>query len=239
VNSIVQQLLSLQRLDLTIRKISHDLQQIPKEDRKIDEKVASVREPLEEVRNTLEHLETERKELNTSLESLEEKERALKVKMPEIKSNEEYSALLKEMDHVKREKENAEEQALKDMDELEALKAKLPDLEKAYNEGEATVASERAALKEKQEKLEGDLLQKKKDRQALQKDIHPGWFQKYTHIAAQRNGLAVVEVKDHTCQGCFIGIRPKTIQDLRYGEEVLVCEGCQRILYLEDGENGA
>jgi hypothetical protein len=64
--------------------------------------------------------------------------------------------------------------------------------------------------------------------------MKPAWFKKYTHIAAQRNGLAVAAVKDGTCQGCFIGVRPKLVQDLHYGEEVVFCEGCQRILFLDD-----
>jgi predicted nucleic acid-binding Zn-ribbon protein len=69
--------------------------------------------------------------------------------------------------------------------------------------------------------------------------MNAGWFRKYTHIAAQRNGLAVAAVKGGTCQGCFIGVRPKLVQDLHYGEEVISCEGCQRILYLDDGaQNG-
>ncbi len=157
--------------------------------------------------------------------------------MPEIRSNEEYSALLKEMDAVKKARDTAEEDSLKAMERTEEIEKALPDLEREYQEGEAKVAEERNALKAEREKLEAELLALKKERHALQADMKPAWFNKYTHIAAQRNGLAVAAVRAGTCQGCFIGVRPKLIQDLHYGEEVVFCEGCQRILYLDDGSS--
>jgi uncharacterized protein len=235
VNEILEQLLKLQRLDTAIRARGHDLQQIPKKSKLIDDKVRSVREPLEKAQAEKAALEKERTTLEETLKALEEKERKLKLKMPGIRSNEEYSALLKEMDSTKKERDKAEDQSLKDMDRLEELEKELPSLETTYQEGESKVAEERATLVEEQERCSAELLQYKKERQALQTAMKAAWFKKYTHIAAQRNGLAVAAVKEGTCQGCFIGVRPKLVQDLHYGEEVVFCEGCQRILYLDDG----
>jgi len=33
------------------------------------------------------------------------------------------------------------------------------------------------------------------------------------------------------CSACNIALRPQYFQDLRKGDQVLVCESCQRILY--------
>ncbi|MGC8762262.1 MAG: zinc ribbon domain-containing protein [Acidobacteriota bacterium] len=235
MNEILEKLLTLQRLDTSIRTLAHDLQQIPKKTKVIDEKVAAVKTPLDKALEEKALLEKRRGEAEESLKSLEEKERKLKLKMPEIRSNEEYSALLKEMDATKKARESLEEQSLKDMERLEELQKELPALEKKYAEGEAKVAAERSALKQEQERLSSQLVQQKKARQELEKALHPGWFRKYTHIAAQRNGLAVVAARGGICQGCFVSVRPKLIQDLHYGEEVVFCEGCQRILFLDDG----
>ena len=239
MNEILEQLLKLQRLDTAIRARGHDLQQIPKKSKLIDDKVRSVREPLEKARAEKTALEKERADLEEALKALEEKERKLKLKMPGIRSNEEYSALLKEMDSSKKERDRAEDQSLKDMERLEQLDKELPALESTYQEGESKVSQERAVLASEQELCSAELLQFKKERQALQTAMKPAWFKKYTHIAAQRNGLAVAAVKDGTCQGCFIGVRPKLVQDLHYGEEVVFCEGCQRILYLDDASRKA
>ncbi len=235
MNEILEKLLRLQRLDTSIRTLGHDLQQIPKKAKVIDEKVSSVKAPLDRVMSEMETLLKGRQEAEDALKSLEEKERKLKLKMPEIRSNEEYSALLKEMDATKKAREVLEEQTLKDMARLEEIEGALPDLKKKYEEGESHVSQDRGALKKEQDRLSSEILSQKKERQELQKSMHPGWFNKYTHIAAQRNGLAVVEAKGGICQGCFMSVRPKLIQDLHYGEEVVFCEGCQRILFLENG----
>lgn len=235
MNSILEQLLKLQKLDITIRALGHDLQQIPKKSKLVDEKVRSSREPLEKARQEKADLEKSRSALEEALKNLEEKERQLKLRIPEIRSNEEYSALLREMDATKKERDKTEDKSLKAMERLEQLEQEIPALETVYQEGEDRVAAERTGLKTNQDRVSAELLQLKKERQTLQTAMNAGWFRKYTHIAAQRNGLAVAAVRAGTCQGCFIGVRPKLIQDLHYGEEVVTCEGCQRILYLDDG----
>jgi len=238
LNATVAQLLSLQQLDLLIRKLGHDLQQIPKRSRAIDEKIRDVKEPHDAAVAEIAQLESQGGG-EQGLRALEEKERQLKLKMPGIRTNEEYSALLKEMDATKKERELFEDRSLHDIDRIEELKKSLPALEEALRQGEEAVATDRAALQAEKERLEKELLQAKKDRQALQAAMHQGWFRKYNTIAAARNGLAVVAVKAGTCQGCFMGVRPKIVQDLHYGEEVLFCEGCQRVLYLDDAAAGS
>lgn len=235
MNPILEQLLRLQRLDSDIRALGHDLQQIPKKSKLIDERVHSVKEPLGKILLEKASLEKSRADMEATLKSLEEKERQLKLKMPEIRSNDEYGALLREMDATKRERDKMEGLSLKTMERQEAILTEIPPLEEAYKKGEDSVATDRAALKAEQDRLSVELLSRKKERQEVQAKMNAGWFRKYTHIAAQRNGLAVAAVKGGTCQGCFIGVRPKLVQDLHYGEEVVSCEGCQRVLYLDDG----
>ena len=233
MNETIAQLLKLQQMDLAIRKHGHDLQQLPKRSREIDEKIRDVKAPYDTAVAEIVEIEG-RGAGEVGLRALEEKERQLKMKMPGIRTNEEYSALLKEMDATKKEKEQFEDRSIHDLDRLEELKKAMPDLEEALRKGEEAVAEERAAVQAEKACLEKELLRAKKDRQALQTEMHQGWFRKYNTIAAQRNGLAVVSVKGGTCQGCFTSLRPKVVQDLHYGEEVLFCEGCQRVLYLDD-----
>ena len=234
MNTVLAQLLKLQKLDLTIRSLGHQLQQISKKNKVLDDKVAPQRDNLEAVRKEIVMLDDRSSSLTETLENLDEKERKQKLKIPEVRSNDEYSALLREMDAVKRERDKTENQSLEDMERLEELKKSLPELEEALAEAEKTISSERKEVDSERTGLEDELIKVKEERKTLEKEMSPGWFRKYTSIAAQRNGLAVVSVKSQTCQGCFMGIRPKLVQDLHYDEEVVFCEGCSRILYLEE-----
>jgi len=224
----------LQQLDLTIRSLGHQLQQLAKKDKALDDKVKPQKEKVEAARKEIEALKERTESLGSTLGALEEKERKQKMRIPEIRSNEEYSALLREMDAVKREREQAEVQSLKDMERVEELQGQLPVLEDELRSAMESFASEREQITKEKTDLESSLLEAQEQRQAVQADMHPGWFRKYTHIAAQRNGIAVVAVRGGTCQGCFMGVRPKLVQDLHYDEEVVFCEGCARVLYLEE-----
>jgi hypothetical protein len=231
---VVKQLRRLQELDLKVRHLGHQLQQIPKKHRAIDERIRSAKEPLEKAQAEKGALEARASELKARLAANEEKERQLKLKTPQVKSNDEYSALLREMDAAKKERESLETQSLQDMERLEALDAEFPALQAANAKGEESVKEDRQALEEEKAALEKELLDAQQERADLQKAVHSGWFRRYNAVAAQRNGLAVAAAKGGVCQGCFMGIRPKLVQDLHMGEEVVTCEGCARILFLQE-----
>jgi uncharacterized protein len=237
VNTILEKLIGLQKLDLEIRKLGHSLQQIPKKEKLIDKTIESSRLPFENAKKRNDDLKMKIDSLAESVIKLEEAEKELKLKMPKIKSNEEYSALLKEMDNTKKKKEDSEEEQLRLIEEIESIDRELPSLENIYQEQERSVSSERQTLDQEKAELEEVLIRRKEERNKLQADFPQNWLAKYNHIAAARNGLAVVPVRKGICQGCFIGVRPKIVQDLHYAEEVIACEGCQRLLYLDDEGN--
>ena len=47
------------------------------------------------------------------------------------------------------------------------------------------------------------------------------------------DGRVVATVSDDTCGACHITIRPQYMADLRLNPEVLACENCRRLLYVE------
>src|SRR6202035_5210691 len=44
-------------------------------------------------------------------------------------------------------------------------------------------------------------------------------------------GSGIVEVLDHKCMGCQVMLRPQTYNDVRTGQQTVVCDSCQRVLY--------
>lgn len=234
MNTTLEKLVELQRLDLEIRKLGYDLQQIPKKEALIDKKIEITKIPYENAKNKCEELKRKADTLAEEVIKIEEDERLLKLKMPKIKSNEEYSALLKEIDSAKKRKETLEEEQLAVIEEIENLEKEIPELEKKYVEQEEGVKGERELLIRERKEIEKKLIGKKEERNKLLPSIPKNFLDKYVHIASARNGLAVVSVKKGICQGCYIGIRPKLVQDLHYGEEIIFCESCQRFLYLDE-----
>ena len=57
---------------------------------------------------------------------------------------------------------------------------------------------------------------------------------KYDRIIKSKDGLAVVPVLGESCQGCFRIMPPQVIHEIRMKKDLVTCENCARIIYLEE-----
>jgi hypothetical protein len=56
-------------------------------------------------------------------------------------------------------------------------------------------------------------------------------LKKYDTLRQHRNGLAVINVVDGVCQGCFMAVPPQRFNMLLKGDEIFACPTCQRLNY--------
>jgi len=47
-----------------------------------------------------------------------------------------------------------------------------------------------------------------------------------------RDGIAVAEVVNGSCSACFMSLRPQMQVNVKKGDEIITCESCSRILYI-------
>jgi hypothetical protein len=52
-------------------------------------------------------------------------------------------------------------------------------------------------------------------------------------------GTGISEVRDHKCMACQVMLRPQTYNEIRSGQQVIVCDSCQRILYFNPADEMA
>ncbi len=74
---------------------------------------------------------------------------------------------------------------------------------------------------------------KEKDSQRSEQamKIKASILRKYDTLRQRRKGLAVVNVVDGVCQGCFMAIPPQLFNRLLRGDELFDCPTCQRIIH--------
>ena len=71
------------------------------------------------------------------------------------------------------------------------------------------------------------------ERDSLTRDVRPEVLKRYSGIRIRR-GLAVVGVRNGTCQGCNMNIPPQLYNVLQRGTSIETCPSCHRIIYWED-----
>ena len=72
----------------------------------------------------------------------------------------------------------------------------------------------------------------KGERERLFSTLPPGLKGTYQRIVSRiRDGVAVAEARNGSCSACFIALRPQVMAQIRRGDEIVICDNCNRILY--------
>jgi predicted nucleic acid-binding Zn-ribbon protein len=109
--------------------------------------------------------------------------------------------------------------------QLNDMRVKLSRARKEYDELKAVLAQERA---EKQQEL--DTLQKAAEEAA--KSVEPAVLEKYK-ASKRSHSMPVAKVLGNKCGGCNMELPAVLSRKLKEGTEIVECDNCGRILYLE------
>ena len=76
----------------------------------------------------------------------------------------------------------------------------------------------------------------KEDRKKLINELPPEFYEEYRELMKKHKGLAVVEVKNFICQGCFLHIPPQLYVEIKINQSIYHCPQCGRFLYYKPEE---
>ena len=228
----LQQLVALQNLDATIRKLDKDLEAIPQRRAEIE---AEFDQRAFEIR-ALENRRDEAKHNRARLENevVEQRGRAERAErnLMSSKKQDEYTAAIREADAARKQISTLETQILETMEALEqtegALKERADEIASLNSDREARLKLFDDETRSQSEQLTVARAEREKVSAALPKAMSS----LYSRISARiRDGVAVAEARNRSCTACFMSLRPQVMAEIRRGEEVITCDNCGRILY--------
>jgi hypothetical protein len=232
VQEQLQVLKALQTLDQNRRELLLQRQQLDNEQAVLLAEVSRVQAMADSLAATIAARQTEREELLGKLEH----ERGLAVRaearLPQIKTQREYLAVLKEVDTAKKQiKDLGDQLAAKDR-ETEALHA-----DKEEKDGElatlgAQTAARQAEIDAAAASLDDGLANHGRQREQLTGQLPVALRKRYDMLLERRNGVALVEARDGACLGCHMHLPPQLFNRLYVAQEVQSCPHCNRLLYL-------
>jgi uncharacterized protein len=174
----------------------------------------------------------EKKDRELELAAKEENTKKLQGQLYQLKTNKEYNTMLSQIQDSKADGSLVEDKILEAMDKIERTKAavedekkKLADEEKIFNDQKKKVELE---LKE----IDDRLATLGSQRQQLLPGIEKNILTQYERILHNKNGLAIVAVKDSTCKGCHMSLPPQVTNSIQAYDHMITCDVCNRILYI-------
>ncbi|MGA7559480.1 MAG: C4-type zinc ribbon domain-containing protein [Terriglobales bacterium] len=226
----IEKLLELQEADKEIRRLRDEVAALPKRVAVIEQKLAGTKAHLEKVRTAAKSDEANRKKFETNIKDLQGKISKYRDQSLDVKTNDQYKALLHEIQFAEQEIRLNEDRILevmvnvdareKDVKAAEAeLKAETAEIEKEKEEARKVTAEDQKKLTEWNAK-----------RDALRQGIAEDTLRHYERVMKFR-GSGLAEVREQKCMGCQVMLRPQTYNEVRNGEKVMVCESCQRVVY--------
>lgn len=225
------QIVGLQNLDLEIARIQREVEEIPREITELEQQLQTSRRVWDQAREHLASLEQLRRRHEQELEDVTAEQRKRQGRLFEIKTNQEYTAVLKEIEGLKERRSKLEDEILELLDQIEAGQGAVRNEEALFQEREKTCKQERTAREGELRRLQAELDRLQEERRRQVARVEAGLLQTYQRLMRSRDGIAVVAVRDGSCLGCYVGLTPQTYNELRRGDVLLTCANCQRILY--------
>lgn len=235
----LDKLISLQEIDLEIRGLMHNQQELPQTMRELAAKLAELQASAAEKQRELEETKKQHRQLQQEMEMLDEGITRSRQRLMEIKDNIEYKAMLKEIAFKEDRKDQKETEILEILEQVEALTAALASLQEEIDIRQANLENVRAEVEAELAAQEAKITELQSQRQEIQEGIPAPLLKRYDFIREKRQGIAVAEVRQGVCQACHMNLPPQKFIELQMDQELMTCPHCQRIIYfVSQEENG-
>lgn len=228
----MKNLLDLQVLDMQLNTCMRREAEIPTQKNKFDIQRKRLSDELEERETTYKNLELEQRKCEGDIEENNAHITKYNQQLNIVKKNEEYQALLHEIDLLKKKNGIHEERILSILIELDESKVRL-------EEDRKRISAELKDVDKQCEEIDAELAEAIGHRETLEtqrvplaEKVDSALLQRYQRIRnSRKSGPALVPLNGETCGGCHMHERAQIVNEVIAGENIHACQHCGRLLY--------
>ncbi|MEK6679337.1 MAG: C4-type zinc ribbon domain-containing protein [Nitrospirota bacterium] len=234
ISEELKSLIELQVIDTAIADLTRQKNRLPEIINEAKQFLTASQADLLNVKTSYDNLLKEKRTKEQAVEDEDAKIEKLKSRTPQIKTNEEYQALIREVDAAKKAKNTQEDALLVVLEKIEEVKNDLQAKEQKTKEEEKKFTAEESRIKADFTIVEDELNKLLKSRDEHGSRIGKDLLKRYTQLFESKNNLAVAAVKNGNCLGCHMNIPPQTLTEIKKNSKIIQCFNCSRILYWKD-----
>jgi predicted nucleic acid-binding Zn-ribbon protein len=229
----LRRLEELQQHDARIQELENALKAIPAKLATTQADLARVEAMLNTERSALGETERYYAEQKGLLVDDEQQVSGAKHKLSQAKNSKEYMAAQREIEQRRESVAGREGEISKLVEAVDAKKKLLADRAADVQTLKDSIQKDSDVARARMAELEAKIAALRTERDALAASVKPEMLKRYGTIRMRR-GLAVVSVRNGTCQGCNMNIPPQLYNTLQRGQTIETCPSCHRIIYWED-----
>lgn len=229
----IRSLVDLQAIDSQIYYLRKEKNEKPQQISELQKEFENNKDNLKTIDDRLKGLQLKNKESEIELATKEGNIEKAQVQLYQIKTNKEYQAKLTEIEGLKADKSVLEEKIINALEDIDLSKAEIEKEKSHLSEEEKRFNQQKKDVETRIKEIEQELRQLETKRNQITPNVDKKILARYERILNNRDGLAIVPVKEDSCQGCFMNVPPQVINEIKMKDRVVICEVCSRILYIE------
>jgi hypothetical protein len=230
MQSLIDQLRALNRLDTRMGEVQAELVSLPRELAAKEEELQRLQEQAARLKEEAGRLRLEADAAELELKSGEETLKRYAGQMNVVRTTREFEAIRRQMDAQRGWNREAEDKALKFLAQCEK---ELQEANNLLQQGaglETTLAEERRRIQQRSAELETELTGLRTEREKLAAEIPQPDLQLYARISINR-GEAIAQVQaGGICSACRMKLPPQVHNLVLLAQELTTCPSCGRIL---------
>jgi predicted nucleic acid-binding Zn-ribbon protein len=238
MNPDLQRLTELEKIDREASRLTEEVAGLPKRVAAIEAKLAEHKAAVEQAKARIKGNEATRRQMEADIKGFQEKIAKYRSQSSSVKTNDEYRALMHEVEFAEKQISGCEDKILELMIGLENDEKALKVAEAELKTESADVEKEKAEAHVRTAEDEKLLAGLKEKRDTIRSTVNDSALAHYDRVMRQRKS-AIAEARDQKCMACFVMVRPQTWQEIRTNEQIITCNSCGRILYFDPANEAA
>lgn len=234
----LQNLIELDRITQEIARLTDEIAQLPKLVAAIESKLARAKAQVQSATAAIKNQEGDKRKHESDIQDWQQKISKFRDQSLSVKTNEQYKALMHEIEFAQKMISECEEKILLGLEGADGFT-------KAMKEAEAELQLETAEIEKEKEHArkvtaedQAKLVELRKQQSELKTKIEPSTLAHFERVAAKRKG-AIAEALDQKCSACNVMIRPQRYNELLANAGLVMCESCGRILFYDPSHQAA
>jgi hypothetical protein len=221
-------------LDAKIFKLERERNAIPEQMRKEDQKLDGLRRQAAAKEAEYKEARVQADLNEKDLQAADQAVTKLRTQINQAKTNKEFQTLQHEI--LSREADNSrfEDEVLKEMEALQKIADERDALKEQLAAAESEIKKTHNELDKRHDELSTQIDALQKKRSGVGHGVPPDIMAKYDRLISRRGETAMVPVVNGSCQGCFMQVRSETMAQLKKGGDLVFCNSCSRILYVDE-----
>ncbi len=221
----------LQEVDDEIMRLKNLNKENPVKIEELDNRIAELEEELAQERSKLENVNARRLKTDKMLNEKKALLEQLKKKQFEVKTNEQYQLIQKDIKETARLIDDLENELLDLMVEREKEEKEYRRKEEEFNKKKKEIEEEKERLRKEMEESSEKIIIKEDEKKRISARLRDeALLNKYERIRTSRGGKAVAIIEEAVCTGCYSTIPPQIFVEIKRGDKIFTCDVCGRIL---------